>query len=66
MPPRAAEELADVLIRAIEANRERINAESVPFVGRLRFHVDMDANVTMHHAEVTLRPCRERESLASS
>lgn len=54
-----------MLIRAIEANRARINAESVPFVGRLRFHVDMDANVTMHHAEVTLRPCRERESLAS-
>jgi hypothetical protein len=52
-------DLADALIRAIEQQRDQLNTEAALFVGRLPFHVDVDANVAMRRVQVRVRPCRE-------
>lgn len=52
-------DLATLLIRAIEEHRGEIHAQSMPFVGRVTFRVDLDCNVTMEHVQMSVQPCRE-------
>jgi hypothetical protein len=48
-----------MVIQALEVQRQLLEAEAEPFVGRLPFHVDVDANVAMRRVQVRVRPCRE-------
>jgi hypothetical protein len=52
-------DLADQLLQAIEEQRAELEAQAEPFIGRVSFHVDLDANLTMRRIQVSVRPCRE-------
>ena len=45
-------DLADLFVRALEEHREQLNAEGAAFTGRLRFIVDLDANVAMRRVQI--------------
>lgn len=55
-------DLASLLIRAIEQNREQIEHEAEPFIGRIPFHVNFDVNLKVQHAVYQgVEPCRDTD-----
>ena len=54
-----ADLLTDVLIRALADQRDVLDTEAEPFVGRITIHVDLDLNVVVRSVRVRAKACKE-------
>lgn len=52
-------DLAALLIHAIEQQRDQLEQDAEPFIGRIPFHVNIDVNLAMKRIVPSVEPCRD-------